>query len=413
MHRFSFSHLADGDLLQSARHEFGSRRLATARFLAQLAEIDARELYLPLAYGSLHAFCIGEFRMCDQQACKWIRVARSGRRFPALLEAIADGRLSRSGAVVLAPHLTEENVGEFLKEAAFKTEAELERLVTRRTRTAPAAGSPADGSTGAADPSLSLRTVEPESEPGSAAKPPEPGGAGLAGLAPETHPLQVRLDDEAIQLLRYAQALLGHAEPSRDPSRIFKRSLNALVAELERRKFGAGTRRRATPRGASANPRHIPVQVRHQVWLRDGGRCTFVSLTGRRCDCTGPLEFDHVVPVARGGESTADNLRLLCRAHNRHMAERVFGAGFMKEKRKAARADRPSPARTPAPFDGDAVRCLRRLGLRADEAREAAANSSANPNAPLDERVRAALQWFGGGGGRRLETAPEPISRAG
>jgi 5-methylcytosine-specific restriction endonuclease McrA len=48
------------------------------------------------------------------------------------------------------------------------------------------------------------------------------------------------------------------------------------------------------------------------------------------------LEFDHIDPVACGGESTKANLRLLCRAHNQHAAERAFGAEFMERKRSDA-----------------------------------------------------------------------------
>jgi len=36
--------------------------------------------------------------------------------------------------------------------------------------------------------------------------------------------------------------------------------------------------------------------------------------------------------VARGGDSGPENLRLLCRAHNRLEAERAFGKAFMKNK---------------------------------------------------------------------------------
>jgi 5-methylcytosine-specific restriction endonuclease McrA len=52
------------------------------------------------------------------------------------------------------------------------------------------------------------------------------------------------------------------------------------------------------------------------------------------------LEFDHREPVARGGEATAENLRLVCRSHNQHAAERTFGAAFMERKREAAKAER-------------------------------------------------------------------------
>ena len=66
---------------------------------------------------------------------------------------------------------------------------------------------------------------------------------------------------------------------------------------------------------------------------RDRGRCTFVGDGGKRCDSRERLEYDHVHPVARGGRTTVENLRLRCRAHDQFEAERVYGAGFMREKR--------------------------------------------------------------------------------
>ena len=61
------------------------------------------------------------------------------------------------------------------------------------------------------------------------------------------------------------------------------------------------------------------------VWARDGGRCAFVADDGRRCEALDFLEFHHVVPYARGGPSTADNLELRCRAHNSYEAARQWG----------------------------------------------------------------------------------------
>jgi 5-methylcytosine-specific restriction endonuclease McrA len=50
--------------------------------------------------------------------------------------------------------------------------------------------------------------------------------------------------------------------------------------------------------------------VKQFVFARDGGRC-------RQCGATNDLQFDHVIPVALGGGSSADNLQLLCGACNR------------------------------------------------------------------------------------------------
>jgi hypothetical protein len=46
------------------------------------------------------------------------------------------------------------------------------------------------------------------------------------------------------------------------------------------------------------------------VWSRDGGKC-------RYCGSTDSIEYDHVVPVSRGGNSEEENVQLLCRPCNR------------------------------------------------------------------------------------------------
>jgi 5-methylcytosine-specific restriction endonuclease McrA len=80
----------------------------------------------------------------------------------------------------------------------------------------------------------------------------------------------------------------------------------------------------ATPAATATNARHIPVQVRDQVFVRDS-QCTFVSHEGQRCGSTHVLQVDHIRPVARGGAATIDNLRLLCAYHNRLECERLMG----------------------------------------------------------------------------------------
>ncbi len=152
--------------------------------------------------------------------------------------------------------------------------------------------------------------------------------------------MRLTLDQEAYDDLRAIQALLGQTSDSKDLATVVGRSLKLLRQQLEKRKFAATDRPRDTgsrPRRTSHNPRHIPERVRRAVWARDQGRCTFVSESGQRCPARTGLELDHIEPVARGGEATEQNLRLRCRAHNQYEAESTFGAGFMHEKREAAR----------------------------------------------------------------------------
>jgi len=73
---------------------------------------------------------------------------------------------------------------------------------------------------------------------------------------------------------------------------------------------------------------------RRDVWTRGQGRCSFVNPhTGHRCNSRYQLEIDHIVPFALGGESKPENLRLLCRAHNHHVAFKVFGPEKMNQYR--------------------------------------------------------------------------------
>jgi 5-methylcytosine-specific restriction endonuclease McrA len=83
------------------------------------------------------------------------------------------------------------------------------------------------------------------------------------------------------------------------------------------------------PKGTEST-RHIPAQIRDKVYARDKGRCTYVARDGTRCGSTYGLHIDHILPFARGGKSTPENLRLLCARHNQAEAERVFGRAYVE-----------------------------------------------------------------------------------
>ncbi len=84
-------------------------------------------------------------------------------------------------------------------------------------------------------------------------------------------------------------------------------------------------------RTGAARTRHIPQAVRDEVFVRDGGMCTFVSTDGKRCGETRNLEIDHIIPYAKGGDNSPENLRLLCAQHNRLAAEDEYGAEHMEK----------------------------------------------------------------------------------
>jgi hypothetical protein len=121
-------------------------------------------------------------------------------------------------------------------------------------------------------------------------------------------------------------------------------------------------------------------------------------------------------------------IRLRCRAHNQYAAECAFGADFMSRKREAAQhasdaarsraaateearaiaAAATEEARVRAAAAAEVVPWLRELGLRADEARRAAACCEAIPDAPLEERVRYALSGLARPARDHADAIPRP-----
>jgi 5-methylcytosine-specific restriction endonuclease McrA len=353
--RYSLSHLSDDALLRDLASAIARERTATAEVLAHIAEVDTRRLYVPAGYPSMYLYCVRELHLSEDAAFKRIQAARAARRFPAILDGLASGRLHLTGVGLLVPHLTEDNAAELLAAAAQQTKVEIETMLADRfpksdlltwVAAMPSAGAdrcagqlaPAQVGEGSAPTPDRLAEV---SQPVSAHVDPRPR---VAPLSRESFGLQVTLGRCTHQKLRRAQELLGHQIPSGDIAQVLDRVLDLAIAELEKRKFAATAKPRRCRRPTSS-PRHIPADVQRAVWERDGGQCTFVTETGHRCEARKPLEFDHVQEVARGGEASVEGIRLRCRAHNQYEAERTFGSEFMRHKRIAAVEARAAKSR--------------------------------------------------------------------
>ena len=66
----------------------------------------------------------------------------------------------------------------------------------------------------------------------------------------------------------------------------------------------------------SERSRHIRRDVRQTVWRRYGGRCA-------ECKANDYLEFDHIIPVAKGGNNSEANVQLLCRKCNNRKSDKI------------------------------------------------------------------------------------------
>ncbi len=396
--------LSNPELIARVKHLAEREREATASLIAHLAELDARRLYLADGCSSLFTYCTQILHLSEHAAYGRIEAARAVRRFPVILERLGEGSVTLTTVGLLASHLTPENHRALLDTARHKSKRQVEELVARLRPQPPVPASvrklPTVSHTSASATALQGAATGPQpagdaqgvaspplSSPAPAPPPPRPGV--VAPLAPQRYKVQFTASADTCETLRLAQTLLRHQIPDGDLGTIVDRALEALVQDLAKQKFAATDRPRGG-RGTAPGSRHIPAEVKRAVWLRDGGRCAFVGSNGRRCTEQGFLEFHHVTPYAAGGESTADNIQLRCRAHNGYEAELYFG----RRKPPVVREARPSyshPPERPRRRSGLGITAATRSGPSTDPGRSAALPArGARPNNPPDRTAEAA-----------------------
>ncbi|HEY0463097.1 MAG TPA: hypothetical protein VGC79_02760 [Polyangiaceae bacterium] len=314
-----------------------------AELLAHLAELDQRRLYLDLGFPSLHAYCTSALGMCESTAGRRITAARVCRKFPDLLPRVATGELHLSALCSMSPHLDWNNAPELVDLCKNQSRRKVDEILAARF------------------PRADVREK-----------------VRLEPLSVDRYGLHFTIDAEALQELERVRALARHRLPGGELSELFKLAMRTLRMDLEKRRFSAGKKPRVRktttpsppPSGAeseSAPPKadtvsasvaeHPPAEVAQkvvarcpsaevarEVYARDEGQCTFLAQDGRRCGAREFVEFDHIDPCGAGGEPTAANLRLRCRAHNQLYARQYYGDQHMATAVARARARRKEKA---------------------------------------------------------------------
>jgi hypothetical protein len=285
------------------------------------------------------------------------------QRFPEIVDPLKDGRLCITSIVELAKAITLENRLEVLprffhasKQEAKAIAAEIcpQEAVPLRdmvTAVAPAAA----GLLVSTAPPNAVRQTSAEVLPVEPVRTPPPlsapqSRAVVEPLTADLRRLHVTVSKRFMEKLEAARDALSHSLPGADAEAIIEAGLDLLIERAAKRKGCARpevekpssavvgektTRCEGGGPGVARNPRFIPAAVKREVWTRDGGRC----------GSSHRLQFDHIIPRARGGESTVSNVRILCQPCNLLAARHHFGDAWMDRFTRAGRRPRtPQPA---------------------------------------------------------------------
>jgi hypothetical protein len=348
------SRLTDRELIDALGRLAQDEREATVALIVHLAEFDARRLYEPAGYSSLFKYCRAVLRLSEDAVYNRIESARAARRFPVIVEMLMARTLSPTTARILARKLTPENHEELLAAASGLGKEDVEKLLAARFPEADVKPSVRQQPTMTTNPVVAvpvapptLISAEPTGRAGSrspnAREPVPPVSRPVVRpivrpIAAERYEIRFTASADTREKLRFAQDLLSHAVPNRDLAQVFDRALSALIDQLVRVKFAATTHPRGS-RGQADDSDNVPADVRRAVYVKDGGRCAFVSRDGHRCGERRFIQFHHVIPRAAGGKATVDNIQLRCRAHNGYEVDVFFGPGKRRSRGGAVRVD--------------------------------------------------------------------------
>jgi hypothetical protein len=337
--------LPDDQLLSRLHGLVRRGRALEAEMLAHLAEVDARRLYLGEGCPSMFAYCVGVLHFAESVAYKRIAAARAARQHPAILEAVRRGELHVTGVGLLAPQLTVENCLELIAAARHKTADEIRRVLADRQPRPDVATSIRHLRAAPMAPLEPAKDVTPPSPIGKPAAAPPMERTRSEPLGGDRYCVRFTADPELHAQIQELRALMRHQIPDGDVAKILARAVEVLLDQVRKRKFGETDKPRLKGRAGDRPSRHVPSRIRREIWKRDAGCCSYVSVKGRRCDTREFLEFHHRVPWARSQAHAVENLALRCRAHNQYEATRDFGERHMARFRRRA-SDSPTGFRS-------------------------------------------------------------------
>jgi 5-methylcytosine-specific restriction endonuclease McrA len=330
--------LSNTELNQTLKCLAAEERRITTEVLRHLWEVWSRRLFAELGYSSLNEYAVKELRYCESSASRRIAAMWAMHQVPEVEKDLASGKMSVSTVALAQAFFRREekekktyNVEDkqaLLNELAGKSKNESLKVLA----------------------SISPAFLSYQQEKQTPIN------------ATETE-IKFIADDAFMKKLSRAKELLGPSSTKellekllddylkrKDPNNGISKS---VMTKPERQQAVASKNTQSSALNQSLAPeqarctefqrwrdfvlfkRYIPEALRRAVWSRDNGQCTFVSpITGKRCCSTRKLELDHVLPHALGGETSIENLRLLCRTHNLLVARRFYGQKKMEKFRK-------------------------------------------------------------------------------
>ncbi len=351
----SFKSLDNSALIAEIRQASKNEQDLTLQVIELIAEINRRKTFLKLGFSSLFDFVTKDLGYEPSSAMRRIQAARAISEMPELREKIADKSLSLS-VVSQGQNFLNKKASDSGKKISIAEKTELfKKLENKSTREA-------EKELFKLAPELCLKSKEQEKV-----------------LSENLTELRFVIDTETKQKIDELKLWMSHQNPDMTQAQFFKvmveklhgqfankksvqdksvqdkslqgksvqnksareksnysKSTDASQVEQDASTAGAeplsedskeNSKEKPNPVASEKYPqnkpgprrsRYISASVKKLVWQRDQGCCQFVDRNSqKKCESRYQIQLDHIVPFRHLGDSSQENLRLLCGKHNR------------------------------------------------------------------------------------------------
>jgi hypothetical protein len=296
--------VSNSELRSNTKNLVKKETLIGIEVLWHLREIDSRKSFAEWGHSNLYVYCMDELKYSRGSAHRRIASMKLLREVPEIEQKIESGDLNVSTISQahtffhqeerqLGKTYTAEEKKEVLSELEGKSSDQTERLLKSKS------------------PELKKREKK------------------RVLNANETE-IRFTADQRLMEKLEKLKNLMGHQSCAQTYAGLFEE-----LADLALKKLDPMEKPKAVlpvdTKSSTGGTRYIPEKVKRAVWQRDQGQCTYVDAQGGRCKGKHALQYEHIIPFARGGKTSFENLKLLCPAHNQFSAIQAYGLEKMQE----------------------------------------------------------------------------------
>jgi hypothetical protein len=312
--KMNLTHLSDNVLLCETKKLAREEREILIRILWHIREVEKRRLFSKLKFQSINDYLEKELGYSSDQAWRRIAASRLLNEIPEIEEKINSGELNLTN-IGLAQALFKKEKRDAQKPFSLEKKKEvLNQISGQSTRQA-------------AKIVWSHSTLPvPEFR------------EQVRALTDEFSEYNFKADKETQEDLERLKGLLAHSHPGMSLSELIKKLSKLGLREWDPTLKIASPRPnpktaaprpnpkaaapRSNPKTAAPRPNSKAEQSR-QTWRKAQNKCT-------HCRSFYALQEDHQIPKAKGGDDSAENMRLLCRNCNQRAAIEHFGIKKMQ-----------------------------------------------------------------------------------